>query len=399
MFETFHVGYKDSFTRKILAQDVEAFARLSGDYNKLHMDEEYAHRTQFEQRVVHGFLHASLLSTLIGERIPGPGALYVGQTINFTAPVFIGDELTVSGEVIALDVKKRTLEIQTVINKGNDEKVLDGVARVRVLEQAAAPRKPKIEQQVVGSSLLSGKTALVTGGSRGIGAEIVSTLATNGAHVFLGYNKSRKAATELERNLVADGHSAKALKLDVCCQEDISQVRDIINETGTLNILINNASPRVKANSFENWSLQDMEFQYKQIVGGTFSMIQAMLPLLLKDKGKVVNVVSTAALGRTAHGWLPYVSAKSALLGLSRNLALELGPKGINVNMVSPSMVDTDLVSDVPQRFKDMAIMSTPLRRMGCVEDVAQAVLFLSSPMSDFISGENIIISGGSHME
>jgi 3-oxoacyl-[acyl-carrier protein] reductase len=109
-------------------------------------------------------------------------------------------------------------------------------------------------------------------------------------------------------------------------------------------------------------------------------------------------VVSSAALGRTAHGWLPYVTAKAALLGMSKNLAQELGPAGVRVNMVSPSLVATDLTADVPDRIRQMMVSRTPLRRLATPQDVAGAVLFLVSPYADFVTGENLLVAGGDVM-
>ena len=112
----------------------------------------------------------------------------------------------------------------------------------------------------------------------------------------------------------------------------------------------------------------------------------------------MVNVLAAAMLGRTAHNWLPYVTAKSALLSFSKNLAQELGPSGVRVNMVSPSLVDTDLVSNIPERVRKMTVGSTPLRRLATAEDVAGAVLFFASPYAAFVTGDNMLVTGGEVM-
>ena len=127
-------------------------------------------------------------------------------------------------------------------------------------------------------------------------------------------------------------------------------------------------------------------------------MTQAALPSLKQTQGKVVNVLTSAIIGRTAYNWLPYVTAKSALLGLSKNLAQELGPSGIRVNMVSPSLTDTDLVANIPDRVRQAMVSRTPLRRLATVDDVAGAVLFLASPYSGFVTGENLLVTGGEVM-
>ena len=109
-------------------------------------------------------------------------------------------------------------------------------------------------------------------------------------------------------------------------------------------------------------------------------------------------MLAAAVLGRTAHNWLPYVTAKGALLSFSKNLAQELGPSGVRVNMVSPSLVDTDLVSNVPEKIRQMTVGRTPLRRLATAEDVAGAVLFFASPYAEFITGDNMLVTGGEVM-
>jgi 3-oxoacyl-[acyl-carrier protein] reductase len=248
------------------------------------------------------------------------------------------------------------------------------------------------------SNLLEGKTALVTGSSRGIGSVIAKNLAANGAKVWINYARSEAAAQMVVDSIRESGGSGELVKADIFSDADVSAMMARIGEQGGLDILVNNAGPKIASGGFNNWQWDDMSIAFEKIVGSVFRTTQAALPLLKDTQGKIVNLVSSAALARTAYNWMPYVTAKTALIGMSKNLAQELGPANINVNMVSPSMVDTDLVADVPERFRKMMVAQTPLRRMATTEDVAGAVLYLSSPMSDFVTGENIVLTGGQVM-
>ncbi len=393
-----HVGYSDSVTRTITAKDVETFASLSGDMNPLHMDDEFAARSEFSQRVVHGFLHASLLSTLVGMKIPGREALYLSQTIEFTAPVFIGDTVEARGTITEVDEVTRIITMDTLITKQNGDEVLRGIAKAKVLR--IKQDKPVAKSGVPSSmsELLSGKTALVTGASRGIGRAIAFTLADHGASVWINYHRSKQAATDLAGEIKQRGGTANIIKCDVTSPDDVARMMSDILASGQLDILINNAGPKILSSSFNDLDWSDMQAAYNNIVGSSFNVIKAALPGLKDSKGKIVNVLTSAVLGRTAHNWLPYVSAKSALLGMSKNLAQELGPAGVTVNMVSPTMVDTDLTSNVPERIRQMMVSRTPLRRMATVDDVAKAVLFLASPYADFVTGDNLLVTGGDIM-
>jgi 3-oxoacyl-[acyl-carrier protein] reductase len=207
-FDRLSVGYTDRVVKTIRREDVDAFAALSGDYNALHVDDEFAARTEFEQRVVHGFLHASLLSTLVGMKIPGPGALYLSQTIDFTRPVFIDDTITAVGTVTSVDQPTRVIGIKTEIVNQHGQTVLNGEARVKVLRLAAASSEQPRKASSM-SDLLSDRVALVTGASRGIGRSIASELAAHGAKVWINYHRSEQAAQALAAEIAAAASAAR----------------------------------------------------------------------------------------------------------------------------------------------------------------------------------------------
>jgi len=392
------VGQTERIKRTVGLEDVAAFARLSGDYNALHVDEEFAARTEFGELVVHGFLHASLLSTLIGMRLPGRGALYLSQTIEFSAPVFIGDTVEASATITGIDRDTRIVNLQTEIRNQRGEVVLRGAARAKVLRlsppsaASAAPVTPS------GGRMLTGKVALVTGASRGIGRATAKLLAAHGAKVWINFHKSATAAQELKDEIAGMGEQCELVRADVTDTDDVRAMMQTIIGEGRLDILVNNAGPKIVSAPFEKLEWEEMAEAYSQIVGSAFAVSQAALASLKTSRGRIVNVLSSAALQRTAYNWLPYLAAKSALHALSKNLAQELGPSGITVNMVSPTMVDTDLVAGTPDRVRQMMIGRTPLRRLGTAEDVAGAILLLVSPYADFITGENLLVTGGDVM-
>jgi len=400
-FNDFKVGQTQALQRRILAEDVAAFARLSGDYNALHLDDEFAARTEMAQRVVHGFLHASLLSTLVGMKIPGPGALYLSQSIEFTRPVFIGDTVEARATIERLDSETRVITLATEIVKlGSGERVLRGNAQVKLLRLAvevSAPA-PSAGGTAPGRGLLAGRTALVTGASRGIGRAIARLFAAEGAKVWINFHRSLSAAEELEREIAGLGGQCRLARADISSDADVRQMFSRIGIEGDLDILVNNAGPKIKSAPLDDLVWSDLSKAYEDIVGGAFRVSQGALPMLKRSRGRIINVLTTAALQRTSHNWLPYVAAKSALHAMSKNLAQELGPQGIAVNMISPSLVDTDLSSGVPDRVRGALVARTPLRRLATVEDVAGAALLLASPYASFISGENLLVTGGETM-
>lgn len=392
------IGQTERLSRRIEADDVAAFARLSGDYNELHIDDEFAARTEFSERVVHGFLHASLLSALIGTRLPGRGALYVSQALEFTRPVFIGDTVEACATIEKIDEESRLVTLGTQIHKVDGTCVLKGTALVKVLRLTESEPDPKDAPEMPTGRLLEGRSALVTGSSRGIGRAIARLLAEQGASVWINYRRSRTAAESLEKEIIGDGGHCHLIKADVADDADVQRLAEEIGNRGGLDILVHNAGPRIKSASFSDLSWRDLSAAHEEIVGSAFRVTKALLPALKQSKGKIITILTSAALGKTAHNWLPYVTAKAALLAMSKNLAQELGPQGVTVNMVSPSMVDTDLTANIPDRVRQAMVSHTPLRRLATVEDVAGAVLLLASPYASFISGANLLVTGGETM-
>jgi 3-oxoacyl-[acyl-carrier protein] reductase len=330
-------------------------------------------------------------------KIPGRGALYVSQNIEFTRPVFIGDTVEARGTIEAIDEETRLVSLRTEIFRNGDECVLRGRAQVKVLRVAEADRQEPRPEPASGA-LLAGKTALVTGASRGIGRAIARLFAQQGANVWINYHRSESAAQSLANELSGLGGFCRPMRADVTSDSDVQRLVDAIVADGGLDILINNAGPKIHSAPFAKLDWPDLAQAYEQVVGSVFRVTKAALPALKKSKGRVVTIASAAALGRTAYNWLPYVAAKSALLAMSKNLAQELGPYGITVNTISPSLVDTDLVSNIPERMRQMTVSRTPLRRLSTPDDVAGAALMLASPYAGFITGENMLVTGGEHM-
>jgi 3-oxoacyl-[acyl-carrier protein] reductase len=397
-FETLEIGSRASICKTISREDVDAFAALSGDYNGLHVDDEFAARTEFEQIVVHGLLHASMLSGLFGTKLPGSGALCLSHAFDFTKPVFIGDTVEAVGTVMSMDPITRVIDVKTEIINQHGERVLDGKAKVKVLRLVPEVRCKKAQRFKPMANLLTGQVALVTGASRGIGRAVADTLASHGATVWVNYNRSQAAAEKLVAEIQAEGGSAYTIKADVTKEDEVTAMVETVARQNGIDILVNNAGPKIHSAGFEELGWSDMQMALEQIVGGVFRVTHVALPYLKEKQGKIVNVLAAAVLGRTAYNWLPYVTAKGALLSFSKNLAQELGPSGVRVNMVSPSMVDTDLVSNVPEKVRQMTVSRTPLRRLGTVEDVAGAVLFFASPYAEFVTGDNMLVTGGEVM-
>jgi len=245
---------------------------------------------------------------------------------------------------------------------------------------------------------LKGKTALVTGGSRGIGAEIVKTLAECGANVAFNYIKSEDKALALKEEIEKSGSKGFIYKCDVVDYNDAeNMVREVVNNLGGLHILVCNAGV--------NWDgvLWKMTpEQWNRVISvdltGTFNFMRAVAPIFKEQGyGKIINITSINGL-RGKFGQTNYSAAKSGVHGLTKAAAKDLGKFGVNVNAIAPGFILTEMGESMPDEFKKIAVEESALKRAGLPEDVANLVAFLASDLSKHITGEIIKVDGGQYI-
>jgi len=246
------------------------------------------------------------------------------------------------------------------------------------------------------------KVVLVTGAGRGIGAAIARAFAAEGALVVINYLQNTAAAAQVVADCKKAGGDAWALQADVSDASAVNtMVAQVLAETGRIDVLVNNA---FAAYSFDPerrklfWELAwaDYQQQIDGAVRATFNVCQAVLPhFKQRSQGAIVNIASDL-VERPSVPYHDYSTAKSALIGFSRNLAAELGPLGIRVNCVAPGLVYPTAASrPTKEEVRDMLTAQTPLRRIATPEDVAGPVLFLASSWSGFMTGQTLFVDGG----
>ena len=393
-FDAIYLGQKVVMQKQITTEIVDAFAQFSGDYNPLHMEEDFAHRTTYQRRVVHGMILASYVSYLIGMQLPGPGALWNQQSFRWKAPVFIGDEFEISLTVLHKSQATNTLVVDIKAINQNSIVVMDGEGVVTMLEE----RK---QQQNHSDLPVSEQVVLITGSSRGIGAAIARAFGRGGAKVIVNYAKSSEQAEELCQSILQEGGYAIAIRADVTNMNAVVDMNNhILQKMGQpVDTLINNASGSINQRLFLDMEWDEIQSHIDVQVRGAFYCCKAVVPAMLEKKsGCIVNIGSIFTWSTPQINLTGYTLAKAALKSFTRSLSLELGPKGIRVNMVSPGMTETDLIADVPERLRKVQAMQTPLRRLALAEDVANTVQFLCSQASQHITGADIPVSGGIRM-
>lgn len=390
-FENIKVGDKAEIKHVITESDVDKFIDLTGDDNKLHIDSEFAEKTHFKKRVVHGMLGASFISTIIGTKLPGDGSLWFSQNLEFLLPVRVGDEITVVAEVISKNQKEQIVELQTDIFNQNKQKVTTGKAKVKVIEP---------EEKEITSEVKSSRKALVIGASGGIGSAVTLLLAENGFDIALHYHSSEGKINSLQKKIQDMGVSVYAVKADITKESDVKEmILTTTRKFNNLSAIVYCPTPSTPAINIKNLEWKEFEKHLEVNIKGLLNVVKNVLPGMEQQKyGRIVCITSQYTEGTPPAELSHYVSAKYALNGLVKSLAVELASKGITVNLVSPGMTDTELIADVPEKIRLLVAAKSPVRRLASVEDVANAVLFLVSEKSSYINGETIRVNGGQVM-
>lgn len=245
------------------------------------------------------------------------------------------------------------------------------------------------------SKLLEGKTAIVTGGSRGIGKAVAYKFASEGANVAFTCTNLSPAALETEQELQALGVKVKAYASNAVDFTECHQlVTEVIKEFGAVDILVNNAGI-----TRDTLLMRMSEEQWDAVIStnlkSAFNMTHALTSVFMKQKsGNIINMSSIVGITGNA-GQANYAASKAGLIGFTKSVAKELGSRGIRANAIAPGFIETDMTGALPEEVKKKWIENIPLRRIGEGADVANVAAFLASDLSSYVTGQVISVCGG----
>lgn len=245
---------------------------------------------------------------------------------------------------------------------------------------------------------VSGKVALVTGGSRGIGKAIALALAEGGADILLNYSRSDKQAEEVKQKIEAMGRKCVTVRADVSKFEQAQNLgKAVVNHFGKVDILINNAGVNrdrtLRRMTPEQWN-EVIQTNLSSLFNCTKAVIEAMVA---QGSGVIVSVSSI--IGEMGNiGQVNYAATKAGIIGFTKTMAKELAGNNIRVNAIAPGFIETDMLGTVPEDIRKQIVAQIPLGRFGTPEEIALAVLYLCSPASSWITGTTLRINGGHYI-
>lgn len=242
---------------------------------------------------------------------------------------------------------------------------------------------------------LKGKVALITGGSRGIGKAIAIKLASLGSDILFSYTSNADRAKEVQAEIERMGRRALAIKADVSKMDDVKRmIQEGMNYFSQIDILVNNAGV-TKDNLLMRMTEEEWDNVMDVNLKGTFNVTKCLIRNMIKQKNcSIINVASIVGISGNS-GQCNYSASKAGIIGFTKSLAKEVGKKNIRVNAVAPGFIATDMTKKLPEKVIEEYLEKITLNRLGEPEDIANAVAFLASDMSKYITGQIIVVDGG----
>ena len=243
--------------------------------------------------------------------------------------------------------------------------------------------------------LLDGKVALVTGASKGIGKATSMKFAAEGADIAFTCLNLNEAAQLTIKDLETFGHKVKVYLSDASSFDETHKtVQQVLEDFGRIDILVNNAG-RTKDGLMLRMSEEQWDSVINSNLKSAFNFIHALTPIMARQRsGSIINISSVVGVNGNA-GQANYSASKAGMIGLTKSIAKELGPRGVRSNCIAPGFINTDMTQVLPDAIKEQWIQMTPLRRIGMPEEVANTALYLASDLSSFVTGQVIHVCGG----
>ncbi|MGQ0732063.1 MAG: SDR family oxidoreductase [Acidobacteriota bacterium] len=382
------VGDRRSTVVRIDADVIRGMAELTGDENALHVDPAAARRIGQSRPLAHGMVLLGAVSRVIGTELPGHGSVWFKNEIEFLSPCYEGDEVTLTLAVTHVSLVTRVVVLGVSGQTAAGVEVIGGRVQVRLPEIVAHERSTDMEDQE--------RVTIVTGGSRGIGRAIVEALAGPHSRVVVTYRQDEASAKTAVAAVEQRAGQAVAVAADLAHPAGARQVIDAAQAAyGRVDAIVHCATPPIVRTPFLDTTAEDFRALFDTYVIGLSELARLAAPGM-KDRrrGRIVALLSSA-VAEVPPKLSAYTTAKHALLGLCRSLAVELGPWNVTVNAVTPSLVVGRHADDLGAAAREGVARKTPLRRLADADDVARSVRFLLSDDASFVSGVNLPVTGG----
>lgn len=386
------VGKETVIKKKIIKKDIINFSKLSGDTNPIHTNQKYAKKMGFGKLVAHGMLTESFISSIIGNKLPGPGSLWAEKQIKFLKIVRENDIITFKSKITEIHKKNNLATIDIKAYNQFKELVFDSLNKVILSKNIKIKGLKKNNQIFVGKKLIKvrKKLAIILGASGGIGIAVTNKLLKKNFNVIGLYrsdNTELKKLSKINKNLHIHN-------LDLNNKSSIIKFIKIIKKNHPTHF-INCYSPKIYPVNFEKITNEDFDHYFDKSLKNIFLLIKECVKRFkVIGEGNIIDITSVF-LKLPEINFLPYITFKGSMTALIKSLSVELAMHNIRANSVMAGVTDTQQISDMSKKQKLLIAAKTPLQRIAQPSDIADAVYFLTSKESKFITGSMIDVNGG----
>ena len=386
------VGKETVIKKKIIKKDIINFSKLSGDTNPIHTNQNYAKKMGFGNLVAHGMLTESFISSIIGNKLPGPGSLWAEKQIKFLKIVRENDIITFKSKITEIHEKNNLAIIDIKAYNQFKELVFDSLNKVILSKDIKIKGLKKNNQIFVGKKLIKvrKKLAIILGASGGIGIAVTNKLLKKNFNVIALYrsdNTELKKLSKINKNLHIHN-------LDLNNKSSIIEFIKIIKKNYPTHF-INCYSPKIYPVNFDKITNEDFDHYFDKSLKNIFLLIKECVKRFkVIGEGNIIDITSVF-LKLPEINFLPYITFKGSMTALIKSLSVELAIHNIRANSVMAGVTDTQQISDMSKKQKLLIAAKTPLQRIAKPSDIADAVYFLTSKESKFITGSMIDVNGG----
>ncbi len=381
---------------KITDSKIKLFKKITLDKNPIHGSAKLAKKYGFKGPIAHGMLAGSLLSNIIGNEIPGAGALWTDCNITFSKPVFKNDILSFESKILKISYSTLSLVLSVDVYNQNKDNVLNAYSTVKFPKNFLNKIK-KNNLNINKKKIINKKLKpliLIIGASSDIGLELSHKLMKKRKRLLITYNSGKK---KLSKKLI-NNRLVKCLKLDLKKNKGIYKLKKIINKKYSIEGIVFASSGEMKIKSIKETNQKDIQDEFNIQTIGLFNVIKNLDEDLQKNCSIVV-MGSDVVFGKPPAKMLIYNIAKNSLLGLTKSLAVELGYRGIRVNMISPGIFEGKSSLNFPLISKEKYKVESILNKIALPKNISTMIEFLLSNKSSHLTGTNMRVNAGNSFD
>ena len=386
----FEVGKKYTHKIRVTKKKIDLFKKITLDNNPIHSNFNEAKKYGLKKPIVFGMLTSSFLSGIIGNKIPGRGAIWSDCNITFSKPVYENDILNFESKIVRISLSTLQIILETNVFNKKSEKVMGAYSTVK-FPKSFLKKIKIVRTKNIGKKKKKLKDLdIIIGASSDVGLEVAKNLTKKKKKLLLTYFKNK----EFLKKEMKNKKSNFLLKLDLNSFNDLNKIKKFVKNKYSIKSIVYTISGEIEFRTLKDTNQNDIKREINIQTIGLFNLVKTLLEDLKSNECSIVVIGSDVVFGKPPIKMLTYNVAKNSLLGMTKSLAVELGSKGIRVNMVSPGIIQAKASSNFPPITREKYKVDTTLNKIATVKNISEIIEFLLSKKSSHITGVNLRANG-----